>query len=142
MSKGVEFEVNGAITDNWQMTFGATRYVAEDNEGNAVNPNLPRTSVKLFTRYRLPAIPELTVGGGVNWQNRVYKDTSTPYGTFRAEQGSYALVDLFTRYQVTKNFSVQGNINNLFDKTYDTNIDGSIVYGAPRNVSLTANYQF
>ncbi|EGT5656528.1 ferric-rhodotorulic acid/ferric-coprogen receptor FhuE [Citrobacter braakii] len=142
VSKGVEFEVNGAITDNWQMTFGATRYVAEDNEGNAVNPNLPRTTVKLFTRYRLPAMPELTVGGGVNWQNRVYSDTVTPFGTFRAEQGSYALVDLFTRYQVTKNFSVQGNLNNLFDKTYDTNVDGSIVYGEPRNVSVTASYQF
>ncbi|TKU95044.1 ferric-rhodotorulic acid/ferric-coprogen receptor FhuE [Citrobacter sp. wls620] len=142
VSKGVEFEVNGAITDNWQMTFGATRYVAEDNEGNAVNPNLPRTTVKLFTRYRLPAMPELTVGGGVNWQNRVYSDTVTPYGTFRAEQGSYALVDLFTRYQVTKNVSVQGNLNNLFDKTYDTNVDGSIVYGEPRNVSVTASYQF
>lgn len=142
VSKGVEFEVNGAITDNWQMTFGVTRYVAEDNEGNAVNPNLPRTTVKLFTRYRLPAMPELTVGGGVNWQNRVYSDTVTPYGTFRAEQGSYALVDLFTRYQVTKNFSVQGNLNNLFDKTYDTNVDGSIVYGEPRNVSVTASYQF
>ncbi|HHE5697610.1 TPA: ferric-rhodotorulic acid/ferric-coprogen receptor FhuE [Citrobacter amalonaticus] len=142
VSKGVEFEVNGAITDNWQMTFGATRYVAEDNEGNAVNPNLPRTSVKLFTSYRLPVMPDLTVGGGVNWQNRVYTDTATPYGTFRAEQGSYALVDLFTRYQVTKNFSVQGNVNNLFDKTYDTNVEGSIVYGEPRNVSITANYQF
>lgn len=142
VSKGVEFEVNGAITDNWQMTFGATRYVAEDNEGNAVNPNLPRTSVKVFTSYRLPAMPELTVGGGVNWQNRVYKDTVTPYGTFRAEQGSYALVDLFSRYQVTKNFALQGNINNLFDKTYDTNIDGSIVYGEPRNFSITASYQF
>ncbi|KLQ08498.1 ferric-rhodotorulic acid/ferric-coprogen receptor FhuE [Citrobacter sp. RHBSTW-00570] len=142
VSKGVEFEVNGAITDNWQMTFGATRYVAEDNEGNAVNPNLPRTTVKLFTRYRLPAMPELTVGGGVNWQNRVYSDTVTPFGTFRAEQGSYALVDLFTRYQVTKNFSVQGYLNNLFDKTYDTNVDGSIVYGEPRNVSVTASYQF
>ncbi|MDM3308675.1 ferric-rhodotorulic acid/ferric-coprogen receptor FhuE [Citrobacter sp. Cb223] len=142
VSKGVEFEVNGAITDNWQMTFGATRYVAEDNEGNAVNPNLPRTTVKLFTRYRLPAMPELTVGGGVNWQNRVYSDTVTPFGTFRAEQGSYALVDLFTRYQVAKNFSVQGNLNNLFDKTYDTNVDGSIVYGEPRNVSVTASYQF
>lgn len=142
VSKGVEFEVNGAITDNWQMTFGATCYVAEDNEGNAVNPNLPRTTVKLFTRYRMPAMPELTVGGGVNWQNRVYSDTVTPFGTFRAEQGSYALVDLFTRYQVTKNFSVQGNLNNLFDKTYDTNVDGSIVYGEPRNVSVTASYQF
>lgn len=142
VSKGVEFEINGALTDNWQMTFGATRFVADDNEGNAVNPNLPRTSIKLFTSYRLPAVPELTVGGGVNWQNRVYKDTVTPYGTFRAEQGSYALVDLFTRYQVTKNFSVQGNLNNLFDKTYDTNIDGSVVYGEPRNVSVTASYQF
>ena len=38
----------------------------------------------------------------------VYTDSVTPYGTFRAEQGSYALVDLFTRYQVTKNFSLQG----------------------------------
>lgn len=142
VSKGVEFEINGALTDNWQMTFGATRFVAEDNEGNAVNPNLPRTSVKLFTRYRLPVMPELTIGGGVNWQNRVYKDTATPYGTFRAEQGSYALVDMFTRYQVTKNFAVQGNVNNLFDKTYDTNIDGSIVYGEPRNFSITASYQF
>ncbi|MFK3706580.1 ferric-rhodotorulic acid/ferric-coprogen receptor FhuE [Klebsiella sp. NPDC088457] len=142
VSKGVEFEINGALSDNWQMTFGATRYVAEDNEGKAVNPNLPRTSVKLFTRYRLPAMPELTVGGGVNWQNRVYKETDTPYGTFRAEQGSYALVDLFTRYQVSKNFALQANLNNLFDKTYDTNIDGSIVYGEPRNISITASYQF
>lgn len=142
VSKGVEFEINGALTDNWQMTFGATRYVAEDNDGKAVNPQLPRTTVKLFTSYRLPAMPELTVGGGVNWQNSVYTYQDTPYGTWRASQGSYALVDLFTRYQVTKNFSLQGNVNNLFDKTYDTNIEGEIVYGEPRNVSLTASYQF
>ncbi len=45
-------------------------------------------------------------------------------------------------HRETKNFSVQGNLNNLFDKTYDTNIDGSIVYGEPRNVSITASYQF
>lgn len=49
---------------------------------------------------------------------------------------------LFTRYQVTKNFSLQGNVNNLFDKTYDTNVEGSIVYGAPRNFSITGTYQF
>ncbi|MGC8401904.1 TonB-dependent receptor domain-containing protein [Enterobacter mori] len=108
VSKGVEFEINGALTDNWQMTFGATRYLAEDSDGKDVNPYLPRTTVKLFTSYRLPAMPALTVGGGVNWQNRVYSDVATPYGTWRAEQGSYALVDLFTRYQVTKNFFCRG----------------------------------
>jgi len=73
----------------------------------------------------------------------VWADVPVPGGTFRAEQGSYALVDLFARYQVTKAFSVQANIDNLFDKTYDTNIDSrSIVYGAPRNYSVSANYAF
>lgn len=67
----------------------------------------------------------------------------TEIGTFIARRiSSYALVDLFTRYQVTKNFSLQGNVNNLFDKTYDTNVEGSIVYGAPRNFSITGTYQF
>lgn len=142
VSKGIEFEINGALTDNWQMTFGATRYIAEDNEGKAVNPYLPRTTVKLFTSYRLPTLPDLTVGGGVNWQNQVYKDLSTAYGTWRARQGSYALIDLFGRYQVTRNLSFQANVHNLLDKTYDTNVNGSIVYGAPRNFSISANYTF
>ncbi|RPH23607.1 ferric-rhodotorulic acid/ferric-coprogen receptor FhuE [Buttiauxella warmboldiae] len=143
VSKGVEFEINGALTDDWQMTFGATRYVAEDSEGKAVNPNLPRTSVKLFTSYRIPTLRELTVGGGVNWQDHVWADVAVPGGTFRSEQGSYALVDLFARYQVTKALSVQANLDNLFDKTYDTNVDSrSIVYGAPRNFSISANYAF
>lgn len=141
-SKGVEFEINGALTDYWQMTVGATHYVAEDNDGKAFNPNLPRTTVKLFTSYNLPMLQQLTVGGGINWQNRVYQDVATPYGTFRAEQGSYALVDLFSRYQVTKDFSVQANLNNLFDKEYDTNDGQSYIYGAPRNFSVTANYRF
>jgi outer membrane receptor for ferric coprogen and ferric-rhodotorulic acid len=30
VSKGIEFELNGALTDNWQLTFGATRFIAED----------------------------------------------------------------------------------------------------------------
>jgi outer membrane receptor for ferric coprogen and ferric-rhodotorulic acid len=142
-SKGVEFEINGALTDNWQMTFGATRYVAEDGEGDAVNPNLPRTSVKLFTSYRLPMLQALAVGGGVNWQNHVWSDVAVPTGTYRSEQGSYALVDLFARYNVTKAFSVQANVDNLFDKSYDTNVDSrGIVYGAPRNFSVSANYSF
>lgn len=142
VSKGVELEVNGALTDNWQMTFGATRYVATDSEGNAVNANLPRTSLKLFTSYRLPMLQDLTLGGGVNWQNHTYTYVNTGFGTFRADQGSYALVNLFGRYQVTKELSVQANINNLLDKEYDTNVEQSYIYGAPRNVSLTANYSF
>ncbi len=145
VSRGVEFEVNGALTDNWQMTFGGTTYVAEDGNGDNYNSQLPRTTFNLFTSYRLPMLDQLTLGGGVNWQSKTYGDVGGPdgNGTWRARQGSYALVDLFARYDVTKNVSVQANLNNLFDKEYDTNVkNGGIVYGDPRNFSVTASYRF
>ncbi len=143
VSKGVEFELNGALTDNWQLTFGATRYIAEDKNGNAVSSDQPRTTMKLFTRYQLPMLPELTVGGGVNWQNKVWTDVEGgPAGRSRAEQGSYGLVNLFSRYQVTKDFAVQANVNNLFDKEYYDYVGSYVVYGAPLNVSVSASYDF
>ncbi|QHM72153.1 ferric-rhodotorulic acid/ferric-coprogen receptor FhuE [Mixta intestinalis] len=144
VSKGVEFEINGAVTDSLQMTLGATRYVAEDSEGHAVNPTQPRTTVKLFAAWTPPALSDLTLGGGVNWQNTVWQNVSAPEGngTWHAEQGSYALVNLFGRYQVTKQLSLQANLNNLLDKKYDTSVSQYVVYGAPRNFSVSANYRF
>lgn len=145
VSKGVEFEVNGALTDNWQMTFGGTTYVAEDSNGDSYNSQLPRTSFNLFTSYRLPMLDQLTLGGGVNWQSKTYSDVGGPdgNGTWRARQGSYTLVDLFARYDVTKNLALQANLHNLFDKAYDENVsNGGIVYGEPRNFSVSATYRF
>jgi outer membrane receptor for ferric coprogen and ferric-rhodotorulic acid len=142
VSKGAEFELNGALTDNWQLTFGASRFVATDKDNKAYNSDQPRTTAKLFTRYNLPMLPEVTVGGGVNWQNKTWNDTTGPQGATRIKQGSYAVVDLFTRYQMTKNFAVQANVNNLFDKEYDSWLSDYVVYGAPRSVSVTASYDF
>ncbi|ROR08688.1 ferric-rhodotorulic acid/ferric-coprogen receptor FhuE [Erwinia sp. JUb26] len=143
VSRGVEFEVNGALTDNWQMTFGASRYIAEQRDGTAVKPELPRTTAKLFTSYRLPMLQDLTVGGGVNWQNHTWQDNvAGPLGSTQVEQSSYTLVNLFSRYQVTKQLSVQANINNLFDKEYYDYLGTYAVYGAPRNFSVSANYNF
>lgn len=142
VSRGVEFELNGALTDNWQLTFGATRYVAEENNGTAVNPDQPRTTLKLFTRYQLPMLPALAVGGGVNWQNKTWRDVAGPNGDERITQGSYAVVDLFSRYQVTKNFALQANLNNLFDKEYYNYLGTYGVYGAPRNFSVSGTYSF
>lgn len=143
VSKGIEFELNGALTDNWQLTFGASRYIAEAGDGSAVNPDQPRTTAKLFTRYQLPMLPDLAVGGGVRWQNKTWQELDNgPNGVSRINQNGYTVVDLFTRYQVTKTFSVQGNINNLFDKEYYDYLGSYGVYGAPRNFSVSANYSF
>ena len=140
-SKGAEFELNGALTDNLQMTFGATRYVARDSDGR-YNPDQPQTTFKLFTRYQLPMLRDLTIGGGINWQNRVFEDVSTPDGnTQRVYQSSYPLASLFARYQVTKQVAVQANVDNLFDRTYYAYMS-SYVYGEPRSYSVSVSYQF
>jgi len=97
----------------------------------------------LFTRYQLPMVPELTVGGGVNWQNKTWANVDGgPNGRDYIDQGSYGLVNLFSRYQVTKNFALQANVNNLFDKEYYDYVGSYLVYGAPLNFSVSASYDF
>ena len=100
---------------------------------------------RLFTTYRLPGVlNKVTVGGGVNWQSpfygQIYNDAKEDYDII--EQHSYALVNLFSRYQVTKEFAVQANVNNLFDKEYYDYVGSYVVYGAPLNVSVSASYDF
>ncbi|HEY0210877.1 ferric-rhodotorulic acid/ferric-coprogen receptor FhuE [Acerihabitans sp.] len=142
VSRGAEFELNGAVTDNLQMTFGATRYVATDSTGR-FNSNMPQTSFKLFSRYQLPTMPALTLGGGANWQNRTFQDATGPDGeTTRIYQGSMPLVNLFARYQVTRQLAVQANVDNLFDRTYYSWLSDYAVYGEPRNYSVSLSYNF
>ncbi len=143
VSRGVDFEINGAVTDNLNLTFGATRYVAKDASGSRTNPQLPQTDLKLFTSYNLPVMPELTVGGGVNWQNRTYKDATGPSGVKeRVYQSSYPLANLFARYEVNKNLSVQANVKNLFDREYYSSFGSGVVYGEPLNYSVSVGYRF
>jgi len=142
VSKGAEFELNGAVTDNLQMTFGATRYVARDTSGR-FNSNMPQTSFKLFSRYRLPMLQDLTLGGGVNWQNRTFQDATGPDGEVqRVYQGSYPLASLFARYEVTKQLAVQANVDNLFDRSYYSWGSDYVVYGEPRSYSVNLSYAF
>ncbi|PIJ50328.1 ferric-rhodotorulic acid/ferric-coprogen receptor FhuE [Erwinia sp. OLTSP20] len=142
-TRGVDFEVNGALTDNWQMTFGASRFYAVDNQHNELSTFMPRTTMKLFTSYRPAVLRDLTLGGGVNWQNSIWQSVTGPDGSsIRASQGSYALVNLFARYQLTKQLAVQGNVNNLFDRSYYDYIQTYAVYGAPRNFSVSLDYKF
>lgn len=74
--------------------------------------------IQTFTTYKLPGkLENITVGGGVNWQSSTYVNAKNPKKVIeKVEQGDYALVNLMARYQITKDFSAQLNINNVFDK--------------------------
>lgn len=139
VSRGFEFEVNGELAPGWNGTFGASRYVAKDAGGADINTQLPQTTLKLYTSYTPRSLAELTFGGGVNWQNRIYYVDAT-YGRF--EQDAYALVSAFARYRLSDNFSVQANLNNLLDKKYYAQIYGYGAWGEPRSGSLSFTWSF
>ncbi|MCY1301988.1 FhuE receptor [compost metagenome] len=143
-SKGVELEVSGELASGWNAFFFATRYSAKDADDNDVNTYLPRTMVRLFTTYQLPGQwQKLTVGGGANWQSRIHYDNVGPNGE-RQEQSGYLLASLMARYQLSPELSAQVNVNNLFDKEYQTAVNwyGQGIWGTPRNVQASLSYKF
>ncbi|MEX7641056.1 TonB-dependent alcaligin siderophore receptor FauA [Stenotrophomonas maltophilia] len=138
---GLELELAGEPLPGWSLGTSFTTFIAQDAQGRAINTAKPRSLFKLFTTWRLPgAWDRLTIGGGVDWQNRMYQTATAP-GNRRVpvEQPGYALVNLMARYQFSSNVSAAVNINNLFDRHYYSQIGfyNQGWYGAPRNVMFT-----
>lgn len=148
-SKGIELEVGGALTPDWQImagyTYVKTRYTKDSvatNVGKPYDTKLPKHQFKLSTSYRLPGdLQHWRVGGSVQVQSRMYTE-----GTgYRIAQGGYAVVGLNASYAINPRTELRINLNNVFDRHYYQNVGwltGGNVFGTPRNVLLTAHYRF
>jgi outer membrane receptor for ferric coprogen and ferric-rhodotorulic acid len=135
-SKGIEFELDGEIKDNWNLSFGISHFNAKDANNKEVQTMSSRTSANLFTKYTLD---KWSFGGGLNYKSQFY----TGEGVNKIQQDAYILTNLMVGYDVDSNIKAQLNLNNLFDEKYYEGIGtNSMVYGAPRNATLTLRYQF
>ncbi|WP_211166052.1 TonB-dependent receptor [Azoarcus sp. TTM-91] len=156
-SKGVELEIQGALSPDWQVAAGYTYVSAEyvrdadqSNEGKNFATDSPHSVFKLSTLYRFGgALQAWRVGGSLYRQSRIYNDGTLPDGTaFRVQQKGYTLADLMVGYRVDKQLDLQLNVNNLFDRKYykavgyDTRWGSTDTYGDPRSFMLTARYSF
>lgn len=142
-SQGLEFEINGRITDDWSLYASYTHVVTKDILGKDAASNYPDDMFKVYTNYRLPgALEKLSIGGGMRWQsavNNIYWS-----GTNSIEQGGYAVFDLNAQYEISEDLTASMVVRNLFDKTYFANVgfyDG-IYYGEPLNVQVSLKYEF
>lgn len=141
-SRGIELDIQGEVTPNWNLFAGISHFTASTATGARLSPTIPRTTAKLFTTYRLPGDwNRLTVGGGISWQSRMFYSAANPDA---AGQSSYSLTSLMARYEISNNANLTLNVNNVFDKTYFTMVGffNQQLYGAPRNAQLTFNYKF
>lgn len=153
-SQGVEAEVSGALTQNWNLfagyTFNTTKYVRDRtitgapsiNQGEPLTAWVPEHIFRLWTTYQLPGeLNKWSIGGGVNAQTSFYRVLNGN----RMEQGGYALWNARAAYRIDKNWTVAATLNNVFDKTYYSRfnlLDQGNMYGEPRNFMLSLRGKF
>ncbi|VVO27105.1 TonB-dependent siderophore receptor [Pseudomonas fluorescens] len=145
-AKGIEAELSGELAPGWQAMAGYTHKVIRDADGEKISTWEAQDQVSLYTTYKLKGqLDRMTIGGGARWQNKSWQSVGNPVrGTEDVTQDAYWLVDLMTRYQVSKNLSASVNLNNLLDKKYFSNVGfyNSVYYGDPRNVMFSTRYDF
>jgi len=136
VSKGFEFDVSGKITERFTVDFGIANFKAEDATGNKYNTKASRTTANVFAKYKLN---DLTLGGGLNYKSKFFTGSGASY----IEQKGYILANAMAKYDIDKSTTLQLNVNNLFDKKYYEGIGAnSMVYGTPRNATLSLKYTF
>lgn len=156
-SQGIDMELQGALTPNWQIAGGYT-YARVHTLKDAATPanvnqrfdtDTPEHMFKLNTVYHFQGpLEKLRVGGNISWQSRIYNDFTVADGSqYRLVQGAYAVTDLMAGYRVNQHLDLQLNANNVFDRKYYSAVASSVSYGgdtwgAPRNLMLTAKYSF
>jgi len=150
-SQGIELELQGQLTPNWQLgagyTFTEAKYrkdATKANEGRLFDTDIPRHLFKMSTTYTLPgALDQWRIGSSLYRQNRIYNKGST----YMIEQDAYTLVDFMLGFKPTDHIDARLNLNNAFDKKYYNALSSSVtvpsnVYGDPRNLMLSVKYTF
>ena len=134
-SDGYEIEISGQLSAGLNISAGYTKVDIQDANGEKV-PYIPEQMIKASASYQIPNLPKLKVGGVLKWQD----DIAT--AAANAKQSSYALLDLLVSYQINENLSAAINIDNISDEKYYNSLYWDQAYfGAPRNVSLSVNWE-
>ncbi|SIT06070.1 TonB-dependent receptor [Achromobacter sp. MFA1 R4] len=150
-NRGVDVEINGAITPAWNVSLGYTytqsKYAQGPLSGQTFASTYPRHLLKVSTDYRLPdRWNKLRVGGSVYAQSGIF-NASTPDEDeeYKISQGAYTLVGLHAVYDVNKNLAVQFNVDNLFDRHYYQSVGNTNYwnyFGQPRTFRLAVRATF
>ena len=137
-SKGFELDLNGRVTDNLTLSFGLAHFQAKDASGKKFNTNAARTSADLFAKYEFR---DFRVGAGLGYKSKTYIYNADNDVTIT--QKPYALANLMFGYKIGKNFDIQLNIDNVFDKRYYEGIGSDeMIYGDARTFNLSFTYNF
>lgn len=145
-SRGLDAEISGALTPDWQASAAYTlvlsQYVKDKafDKGNLFAPNQPKHLFKAATTYHLQGnLHKARIGADVLAQSKTYGRV----GNGHAEQGAYGVVGLMAGYRLDEHWDARVNLNNVLDQKYWQGIptaSGSGTYGDPRNVMFSLKW--
>lgn len=154
-SRGLEFDLNGKLTDNLSINAAyawTDTKITQDNDGNQGHqlPLAPRHSGSIWTRYEVDAEPlrglSLAAGAFVAGMRQGDKENSV-------QLPGYVRVDSAISYRfraMGSTMTAQFNVNNLLDKIYYVGTDAidsaipraDIIPGAPRTFLGSLKVEF
>ncbi|GGC12806.1 ligand-gated channel [Oxalicibacterium flavum] len=148
-SQGLEAEVRGQVTRQWNLAAGyaytSTKYLRStaEQQGQTYSTFTPRHNVNLWAQYEVPAsvLPGLDVGMGM----RIVSDFYSQSGAITVRGPGYGVAALRAGYKINDRYRLALNIDNLFDRKYWEKVSGTTrqnFYGAPRSVTLTLRGSF
>lgn len=146
-TKGLEFELSGQITPDWNLHAGFNHKVSK-RQGEKIATLTPENELTLYSSYQPTQWVEgLTLGGGARWQDKTWGQVSDPLNpntARRHEVASYWLLDAMANYKVNEQLSVSFNVDNLLDKKYYTIFNWYSTYnwGEGRRYNLGLKYSF
>lgn len=160
LSQGIDLEMTGRITPNFQVAVGYTYNSNQDRRKDSAQFSTvtPRHLFKAWADYRMSgALRGWSLGGGVvaqgsnfrasgisayNPATGRYDGTWTPYNF---TSPGYAVWSARVGYAINKDWSVAMNVGNLFDKTYYSTVGyagyGNF-YGEKRTVTISLKGRF
>ena len=142
-SDGFEIELSGRLTDDLSASISFSNLSIDGDE--LVKDYTPENQLKMAATYQVPFIDGLTLGANYRWQDsisRVQVKDAAGDALVTTKQGAYGLLDLMATYEITQNVGVTFNVNNTTDEKYIHSLYWAQgYYGAPRNYSLSVNWQ-
>lgn len=142
-SDGFEIELSGRLTDDLSASISFSNLSIDGDE--LVKDYTPENQLKMAATYQVPFIDGLTLGANYRWQDsisRVQVKDLAGNALATTKQDAYGLLDLMATYEITQNVGVTFNVNNSTDEKYINSLYWEQgYYGAPRNYSLSVNWQ-
>jgi catecholate siderophore receptor len=144
VSKGVELGLAGNITPAWNIMGGyayqdakITQDLSATLKAGTVLAQVPTHSMSLWNRYEFS--PTWAAGLGLVYRDSIYSSTSNA-----VTLPAFTRVDGALFYTISKQYKVQLNVENMFDKKYyaSANSDSNITPGSPRALRVTLNAKF